>query len=103
MVKVQFTKSASLDLKNIYHFIARDSKFHAKRFTNALKNRIDSLSQFPEKGRPIYLDEHPTIRQVLYKSYKIIYDFDGSRVSILVITHQSRLNINIDALKQFYI
>ena len=103
MVKLIYTIPASIDLHNIFIYISTDSIVNAKRFVRLLKNHIKSLKEFPEKGRPIAPEKIPTLRQVLFKNYKIIYTYDADKITIHVITHQSRLNINIDALKQFYI
>ncbi len=103
MVKLIYTTPASIDLHSIFIYISNDSVVNAKRFVRLLKNHIKSLKEFPEKRRPIAPDTLPTLRQVLYKNYKIIYTFEAEKVTIHVITHQSRLNSNIDALKQFYI
>ena len=103
MVKLIYTRPASVDLHNIFLYISQDSAVNAKRFVRLLKNHVKSLKDFPEKGRPIAPERFPTLRQVFYKNYKIIYTFETDKVTIHVITHQSRLNSNIDALKQFYI
>ncbi len=103
MVRLIYTIPASVDLQNIFIYISTDSVVNAKRFVRLLKNHIKSLKEFPEKGRPIAPYTFPTLRQVLCKNYKIIYTYDADKITIHVITHQSRLNINIDALKQFYI
>jgi toxin ParE1/3/4 len=103
MVKLVYTTPATTDLRNIFLYISNDSVFHAKRFVQQLKTHIKSLKNHPEKGRLISPDRFPSLRQVLYKSYKIIYTYDGNKITIHVITHQARLNTNIDALKQYYI
>ena len=103
MVKLIYTLPASIDLHNIFIYISSDSIVNAKRFIRVLKDHIKSLKQFPEKGRQISAKTFPTLRQVLYKNYKIIYTYEADKITIHVITHQSRLNMNIDALKQFYI
>ena len=103
MVKLIYTVNASIDLNSIFLYISNDSVVNAKRFVRLLKSHVKALKEFPEKGRQISPERFPTLRQVLYKSYKIIYTYDANKITIHVITHQSRLNINIDALKQFYI
>jgi toxin ParE1/3/4 len=103
MVKLIYTVNASIDLNSIFLYISNDSVVNAKRFVRQLKSHVKTLKEFPEKGRQISPERFPTLRQVLYKNYKIIYTYDANKITIHVITHQSRLNINIDALKQFYI
>jgi toxin ParE1/3/4 len=101
MVELKYTKSALEDLNSIFLYISHDSVFHAKRFTKNIENQILVLKKYPEIGKPLFSYRHPNVRQLIYKSYKIIYEFDGQQVLILVITHQSRLNSNIEALKDY--
>lgn len=75
MVIISYTTNAYIDLKNIFLYISNDSFLNAKRFTKELKNHIKTLKAFPEKGRQIMPEYYPTLRQVLYKTYKIIYTF----------------------------
>lgn len=75
MVKLFYTTPASIDLQHIFIYISTDSVVNAKRFVRLLKNHVKSLKEFPEKGRQIAPEKFPTLRQVLYKSYKIIYTF----------------------------
>lgn len=103
MVKLIYTKPAITDLKNIFHYISIDSEFNAHHFTNQLRERVKTLKTYPEKGRPLFPDKFPGIRQVLFKSYRIIYEYTGSSVIIHVITHQSRLLSNIEAIKPYII
>ena len=103
MVELLYTRPALQDLKNIFTYIANDSKLNARRFANAINEHIKTLKDHPEKGRPIFPQKFPDVREVLYKSYRIIYSFDGKQILILVITHQSRLITNIDSIKQYFI
>ena len=103
MVELSYTKPALQDLKNIFTYIANDSRLNARRFADAIKEHIKTLKVHPEKGRPIFPQKFPDLREVLYKSYRIIYSFDGTQILILVITHQSRLVSNIDSIKQYFI
>ena len=87
MVKLFYTKPALEDLKNIYDYIAPDSPKAAKRFTSALKEKIKILKNYPKLGRPIYPDKFENLRQVLYKSYRIIYQLKDDTVFIITIHH----------------
>lgn len=103
MVKLSYTNPALADLQHIFVYISNDSVISARRLVHTLKERIKTLKTFPEKGRPLFGQKHPGIRQVLYRSYRIIYKHDGENILILVITHQSRLISNIEAIKQYLI
>jgi addiction module RelE/StbE family toxin len=98
MVKLFYTKPALQDLKNINDYIAADSVKAAKRFISAIKEKLKILKQYPEIGKPIYPDKFNNLRQVLYKSYRIIYQLKDNKVVIITIHHQSRLPENIPSL-----
>ena len=99
MVKLFYTKPGLEDLKNIHDYIATDSSKAAKRFTSALKEKIKILKNYPELGRSIYPDKFDNLRQVLYKSYRIIYQLKDETILIITIHHQSRLPENIPSLQ----
>jgi toxin ParE1/3/4 len=103
VVKLAYTKPAIADLHNIFVYISNDSIINARHFVTEIKSRIKTLKSDPEKGRPLFPERYPSIRQVLYKSYRIIYQFDGTTILVLVITHQSRLLINVEAIKKYII
>lgn len=85
---------AKKDLLQIKWYIEQDSKFYANKTVNEINKRIKNLLLFPEMGRVIDKDEN--IRQIIYKSYKILYKFDSKNIYILHIIHHSR---NISYLK----
>jgi toxin ParE1/3/4 len=103
MVKLQYSRPAITDLHNIFLYISNDSVINARRFINSLKQRIKILKVHPEMGKPVFPQRFPYIKQVLYKSYRIIYQYQDDMVTILVITHQERLIENIEAIKQYLI
>lgn len=85
---------AKKDLLQIKWYIEQDSKFYANKTVNEVNKRIKNLLLFPEMGKVIDKDEN--IRQIIYKSYKILYKFDSKNIYILHIIHHSR---NISYLK----
>ena len=103
MVKLQYSKPAITDLHNIFLYISNDSVINARRFAHALRERIKILKVHPEMGKPVFPQRFPNVKQVLYKSYRIIYKYKNEVVTILVITHQERLIENIEAIKQYII
>lgn len=101
MVKLQYSFEAREDFKNIYAYIAVDSVFHAKRFISALKEKIKILKDYPEIGSLVYPEKFKNLRQLLFKSYRVVYFFSGNVISIVTIHHQSRLLSNIPAINDY--
>ena len=87
-MKIITEKHAQQELIQIKWYIAQDSEFYANRTVNEINKRIDNLLLFPEMGKVI--NEKRDIRQIIYKSYKILYKFDSENIYILHIIHHSR-------------
>lgn len=81
-------KIAQQELLQIKWYIERDSKFYANKTVDEINKRIQNLLLFPEMGRVTDRDEN--IRQIIYKSYKILYTIDSNYIYILHIIHHSR-------------
>lgn len=101
MVDIKYTQPALFDLKAIYDYISLDSKLRARHFIFELKESIKTLKNYPDYGRIVYPSKFNNIRQLLYKSYRIIYQFNEPVIYILTIHHQSRLIENIPVLKGY--
>ena len=48
---VRWTRPASLDLKQIRDYIARDSRFYAEKVSLEIVEKSEILNSFPETGR----------------------------------------------------
>jgi toxin ParE1/3/4 len=101
MAIVKYTKPALQDLKNIHDYIANDSAVNAKRFIQAIKDHVTILNKYPEIGSQIFTNRYNNLRQLLHKSYRIIYYYENDIVTIITIHHQSRLIENIKVVKDF--
>lgn len=93
-MKVVTEKLAQQELMQIKWYIEQDSQFYANKTIYEINKRINNLLLFPEMGKVIDKDEN--IRQIIYKSYKIIYSFNSKNIYILHIIHHSR---DISSLK----
>lgn len=87
-MKIITEKHAQQELIQIKWYIAQDSEFYANRTVNEINKRIDNLLLFSEMGKVI--NEKRDIRQIIYKSYKILYKFNSENIYILHIIHHSR-------------
>lgn len=101
MVKLKYTFTALADLKSIHDFISKDSPANARRFIFELRNHITVLKKHPEFGFPAYPERYEKIRQVLFKSYRVIYLLQENTAFIITVFHQHRLPENIPVLSQF--
>jgi toxin ParE1/3/4 len=83
--KVILTPTAQEDLREIAEFIARDHPEAAERFGLLLIDKALSLAKFPERGQsvPEFCDEQ--VREIILRSYRIIYYVDKVQREVYVI------------------
>ncbi len=63
------------ELEDIKNFIAEDSELYARRFIQKLRLKITLLKEYPEIGKPLLQDRFQHLRQLLFQSYRIIYQY----------------------------
>ena len=90
-MKIKLQKYARQDLREIYNYIFIDSPYYANFTKNKILNRIMDLSTFPYLGRKVQIFNDYNIRELIYKSYRIIYEIDSNIIYIHRIFHSARL------------
>jgi len=95
MAKVIWTKLAVKDLRNIYEFIAKDSKQYAAIQVGRIINRVEQLEEFQQSGRVVPEFENELIRELIEGNYRIVYRIESDDVvGIVRIHHSARLISN---------
>ena len=91
MEKIIWLESANRDLIDIYNYIIRDSKYYSLKTVNDIISLTDNLKVLPHIGRivPEYPDK--SRRELIYKSYRIIYEIQSNIIIIHRIYHSARL------------
>ncbi len=93
--RIKYTLIAKEDLREIFQFISKDSKYYAKLQILRIKHAVQKLKSFPKVGRevPEYKYEH--IQEIIEGNYRIIYMLiSDNQIDILTVHHSSRkLNI----------
>lgn len=90
MDKIDWSQTALEDLKELFSFIARDSKFHAQITLDGIFEKSELLLKFPYSGRLIFVRNIRNTRMILYQNFKIIYQIIDSSIRILRVLHHSR-------------
>ena len=91
MSKVLWMPSALEDLRSLQEFISRDSEVYANKFVDDVFKVTERLEIFPESGRIVPEIGIPTVREVIYGSYRIIYELMDDMVNIVAVIHGKRL------------
>lgn len=90
MVKIEWSKTSNYDILQIYSYIYQDSVYYAVNTINGIAKTTDNLEIFPYLGRKVPEYNIYNIRELIYKSYRIIYEVQSNRIRVLRIWHSAR-------------
>ena len=93
MINVEFKQKAEEELQQIKEYISRDSIYYANKTVNEIIDKAEYLEIFPYTGRKIPEYNNVSLRELIYKSYRIFYKVN-SNIHILNIVHHSRDFLN---------
>jgi toxin ParE1/3/4 len=90
--KIIIAPSAQTDLADIVRYVARHDSDAAARLGYELITRTENMANFPEIGRMVPEFRQPNLREVIYRSYRIIYRLrhDKQRIDIVRFWHGAR-------------
>ena len=96
--QVVLSLSARADLHDIVRYISFDAPDRALQFGLFLISRTRLLAQSPELGRVVLEFEEPFIREIVVRSYRVVYRLDDSRqlVEVIRFWHAARDTPEID-------
>ena len=78
---------AKQDLKKIYDYIAKDSKYYAEKVSQNILERSEKLNEFPKIGRIVPEIGEVNIREVIVYSYRLIYEISSDKIEVLALIH----------------
>jgi len=90
--KINVSRNAQKNLEEIVNFIMLDSKERARSWLKSIKTNIQLLKTNPRMGRKVpEYQGTKEIREIILGNYRIIYEFDGKEIFILLVYHGARL------------
>ena len=90
MVKLKWYSSARIDLIQIYSYIYKDSVYYSIKTINNIIDLVDNLKYLPYMGRKIPELNNEKRREIIYKSYRIMYEVESNVILIRRIWHTKR-------------
>lgn len=90
VVRLNWHDDASDDLIQIYNYIYQDSIYYSRKTVNDILELAENLKFSPYMGRKIPECNRNTERELIYKSYRIIYKIELDKVFIRRIWHSAR-------------
>lgn len=92
--QLEWLQEPDLDLYQISLYIAMDSMFYAEKTVINIKEKTEMLPFFPFMGRMVPEINQYYIRELIYKSYRVIYQIFQNKIYIIRIIHSSRNLLN---------
>lgn len=95
--QIAFSPSARRDLRDIVRYISWDAPERAVEFGQFLVSSVKRLADFPALGRIVPEFDDPAIREIVVRSYRVIYrvDHDARQVDVVRFWHGARGNPEI--------
>ncbi len=87
---VIWAQQAVVDLRSIHDFIARDSRYYAKKVVHDIREIVDDLNGLPKMGRILPELNEEDVRELFLYSYRIIYEIKDEVIFVLAVVHQRR-------------
>jgi toxin ParE1/3/4 len=83
--KVFLSDDALSDLERIVAYIAPHNAIAAERLGNQLLDAALSLRTFPERGRVVPEFRRQELREIIFRSYRIIYRMNDTDQSLEIV------------------
>lgn len=91
---VIWTNNAISHITEFINEAREDTNKVAKSYINKLVDYVDILETMPEIGKKLeYIISEYSVRQMIYKNHRIIYNIKENDVVILAVLH-TKLDIN---------
>ncbi|MGH9772146.1 MAG: type II toxin-antitoxin system RelE/ParE family toxin [Candidatus Acidiferrales bacterium] len=96
MTKIEWTRSAISDVRNLRDYIARDSEAYADHFVQKIIEVVEKAGAFPNIGRHVIEANEEGVREILVGNHRVVYRAEESRVLVLMVIHGARDLSGID-------
>lgn len=91
MVRLNWTRQAVNDLKDIADYISKDSKRYASLLVKRIQAKAKLLKNQPDSGRMVEEFGRKNVKELIEGNYRIIYQkVNSTQIIILTIHHSAR-------------
>ena len=88
--KVVWTDNAWRDLEEAAEYIARDSLHYGAAFVREVRDAARSLAGLAERGRVVPEFSDPSIRELIVRSYRLVYQVTEETAYVVGFIHGAR-------------
>lgn len=91
--RVEITKLAEFDIREIYEYISRDNKTVAVKWIEEIEQQVKFLENFPMRCPviPEALELGIDYRHLIYGNYRTIFKIEDMKAIIMRVVHAARL------------
>ena len=89
-MSVLWTEGAWNDLQGAADYIAKDSPRYSAAFVREVRDAARSLAYLARRGRVVPEFDDPSIRELLVRSYRLIYQVSDETARIIALVHGAR-------------
>lgn len=95
-MKIIWSPLAVSRLEEISDYISSDNIAAAEKLVETIFNKVETLANYPERGRGVPEVRRNEISEIFEKEYRIIYRIEKNRISILTIRNFKQTLHNSD-------
>ena len=89
-MEIVWTNEAKQDLFNFINNARVDTEKTATEYVSKLVDYVENLSTNSQLGKSAFLINNIEIRQLIYKSHKILYFIQENSIYIIAVIHSKR-------------
>lgn len=78
-------------LEEIFEYISKNNSQAAQKMVSRIFKKVETLSEYPERGRKVPEVKREEIREVFLGEYRIIYRVESNKVIVLTIRNFKQL------------
>ena len=90
-MKLRWSRRAQQDLLEIGRYIANDNRTAARRWVERLRQMARQAAEHPNAGRVVPEHSRLELREVLLRSYRIVYRVCDDAIEVLTVFEGHRL------------
>jgi toxin ParE1/3/4 len=78
-------------VSEIAAYIAQENLAAAEKWVDGVFRKVEDLQNFSESGRIVPETKNKTIRELIYRNYRLIYRLEEKRISLLTVRHGKQI------------
>lgn len=90
MVRLKWYNAARKDIIQIYNYICCNSIYYSIKTVEEIISLVDNLKIHPYMGRKVPEFNDINKRELIYKSYRIMYKVEANKIFIRRVWHSAR-------------